>query len=208
MNPCARFMRQHVYQQHKRDRDPIPPSYEQHQRARRRRTALPLAVRYAVWNEWQGGPHVGCGPCHVCGKVITQQDFECGHVTPHCAGGSDDVSNLRPTCRTCNRSMGRQQFDAFCAVFFSRRRGADGGGAAVAGRPPPPPPSPGPSVVRGVVNVAMDDDYDVVMDDVPAPPPSGGSSNPFLQFAFVSPDESPDITRARSGRGPRRDPSS
>jgi hypothetical protein len=83
-----------------------------------KRRPIPVAVRYAVWNAWMGGSCVGAGPCHVCGRAINQQEFECGHVVPVALGGCNSVGNLRPICRSCNRSMGAQNLDAFKALHF------------------------------------------------------------------------------------------
>ena len=88
---------------------------------RRKRTALPSAVRLAVWNQWNGAES-GMGPCFCCGRAVSQQDFECGHVLAAARGGSDAVGNLRPLCRTCNRSMGERHMDEFRAEYF---RGGD-----------------------------------------------------------------------------------
>lgn len=93
---------------------------------RTRRTPLPVAVRHAVWNAWMGGAAVGAGPCHVCSRVITQQDFECGHVVPVARGGSNTISNLRPICRSCNRSMGVMVLTAFQERHFPTNSGVDG----------------------------------------------------------------------------------
>lgn len=91
--------------------------------SRTRRTPLPVAVRHAVWNAWMGGAAAGAGPCHVCSRVITQQDFECGHVVPVARGGSNTVSNLRPICRSCNRSMGVMVLTAFQERHFPTNSG-------------------------------------------------------------------------------------
>jgi len=78
------------------------------------RRPLSLAARMAVWNTWQvGGAEAGSGPCHVCSRAILQQDFECGHVVSVARGGSNSIDNLRPLCRTCNRSMGTMCLDEF-----------------------------------------------------------------------------------------------
>jgi 5-methylcytosine-specific restriction endonuclease McrA len=74
-------------------------------------------VRFAVWNAWHGRES-GVGPCHVCGAQITQQDFECGHVVAHSRGGPCTVDNMRPVCRTCNRSMGAENMDEFRGRYF------------------------------------------------------------------------------------------
>ena len=73
---------------------------------------IPLALRNAVWNAAHG-ECAGLGSCCCCGKAITQQTFECGHVVAAAHGGATSVDNLRAVCRTCNRSMGTQHMDAF-----------------------------------------------------------------------------------------------
>lgn len=79
-----------------------------------RRRPLSHAARMAVWNRWtEGGMYAGSGPCHACGRLISQQEFECGHVVAVAHGGSDGLDNLRPLCRACNRSMGTKTLDEF-----------------------------------------------------------------------------------------------
>jgi 5-methylcytosine-specific restriction endonuclease McrA len=50
-------------------------------------------------------------PCHLCGKPIDYSlrtpdpgSFEADHVSPHSLGGTDDLDNLRPSHRRCNRA--------------------------------------------------------------------------------------------------------
>ena len=40
--------------------------------------------------------------CWVCGGLATEVD----HVLPRASGGTNALENLRPCCRTCNRSRG------------------------------------------------------------------------------------------------------
>jgi 5-methylcytosine-specific restriction endonuclease McrA len=84
---------------------------------KRKRKSLPAAVRMAVWNRWFG-VEKGTGDCQCCGRMVYQQDFECGHVLAHSKGGADTVDNLRPICRTCNRSMGDHDFDTFKDTYW------------------------------------------------------------------------------------------
>ena len=86
---------------------------------KKRRKALSEAVRNAVWNEWIG-IEMGVGPCHCCGRQISQQDYECGHMVAASRGGSDFPENLRPLCRACNRSMRDEHL-----YEFRRRVGFD-----------------------------------------------------------------------------------
>jgi 5-methylcytosine-specific restriction endonuclease McrA len=72
-----------------------------------------------VWNAWvPGAARAGEGACACCGRSITQQDFECGHVVAAARGGSTRVDNMRPVCRACNRSMGVTDMREFAAAHF------------------------------------------------------------------------------------------
>jgi len=77
---------------------------------------LPKAIRYALWNS-TFGERTGSGPCACCGREISQQSFEAGHVIASSRGGSDGLSNLRPICVPCNRSMGNRNMDEFIAEY-------------------------------------------------------------------------------------------
>ncbi|PNH08369.1 hypothetical protein TSOC_005130 [Tetrabaena socialis] len=79
------------------------------------RRPLPRASRCAVWNRFFG-EWAGVGACYCCRREITQQNYECGHILAACKGGSDAISNLRPICTTCNRSMGSRHMDEFCGT--------------------------------------------------------------------------------------------
>jgi hypothetical protein len=73
---------------------------------------IPKATRTAVWNRFFTA-RKGVGTCQCCRKEITQQEFECGHVISAANGGAAELANLRPVCRTCNRSMGAASMDDF-----------------------------------------------------------------------------------------------
>ena len=70
-----------------------------------RRRRIPAAVRFALWNA-TFGEHKGAGTCFCCGRSISQQTFEAGHVVAVARGGADSLDNLRPICGPCNKSMG------------------------------------------------------------------------------------------------------
>ena len=42
------------------------------------------------------------GHCAYCGKEITVKDMQRDHFIPKYAGGTDDISNMMPSCRNCN----------------------------------------------------------------------------------------------------------
>lgn len=68
------------------------------------RSTIPKAVRDRVWKIWIGNEMKG--KCYVCDKDIWFTDFHCAHITADALGGEVTVENLRPSCPTCNMSMG------------------------------------------------------------------------------------------------------
>jgi 5-methylcytosine-specific restriction endonuclease McrA len=94
---------------------PYPKSNE-----KPKRTPCPKAVKEAVWKIFFGNSMVG--NCYVCGADITFTNFELGHNKPHTKGGKWVVENLRPLCRTCNRSIGdKMTVEAFKKKYFSHK---------------------------------------------------------------------------------------
>ena len=53
------------------------------------------------------------GKCYVCGRIITDDNFEAGHIISKYNGGSDNVKNLRAVCIPCNRSMATTNLEDF-----------------------------------------------------------------------------------------------
>lgn len=62
--------------------------------------------------------------CFCCKKQhITIYNFEVGHNKARSKGGSNHIRNLRPICRSCNRSMGNKYtIDAFRKKFFTKKK--------------------------------------------------------------------------------------
>ena len=71
------------------------------------------ALRRLVWNTYinrQVGEHV----CLCCeSTMISQLNFECGHVISVNNGGKLTLENLRPICTPCNRSMNSKYMVVF-----------------------------------------------------------------------------------------------
>lgn len=63
------------------------------------------------------------GRCHLCAKRLHAENYaadgdggwEVDHSRPVANGGTDHGNNLRPACRTCNRSKGTRDAAAFRA---------------------------------------------------------------------------------------------
>ncbi len=59
-----------------------------------------------IWDSYIGGDIIK-HKCLCCKKAnITNMDFEVGHILAVSNGGNDEISNLRPICSVCNKSMG------------------------------------------------------------------------------------------------------
>ena len=70
-----------------------------------KRSSIPKARRDELWIKYFGTSYNG--RCLICDKEFKIVDnWEAGHVVPSSKGGSDNLDNLRPICRDCNRSMG------------------------------------------------------------------------------------------------------
>jgi|UniRef100_A0A6C0BPM2 hypothetical protein len=68
------------------------------------RPVIDLNLKYAVWSKRNKNRDDPC--CYCCEESLTFLNMECGHVVPHCKGGTIDIDNLEPICRNCNRRMG------------------------------------------------------------------------------------------------------
>ena len=79
---------------------------------------VPKAVHDSTWKKYMGDKTEGkCYCCRI--ETITVFNFEVGHNKARSKGGSDDIDNLRPICKTCNTSMGTQSIESFRAKHFS-----------------------------------------------------------------------------------------
>jgi len=86
--------------------------------ATRRKKTISKVLRGQCWEKRNGRSKDGA--CYCCGKPITDDEFECGHVTAEADGGETAIGNLEPICRTCNRSMGTQDMHEFMATLSTQ----------------------------------------------------------------------------------------
>ena len=86
---------------------------------RPKRKTIGKAVKITVWNKYIGADKAE-GKCYVCKRTIHMSDFDLGHNKAVARGGKDNVTNLRPICRTCNTSMGTQTLETFKAKHFDK----------------------------------------------------------------------------------------
>ena len=78
---------------------------------KRPRTPCPKSVKEALWIKYFKN-NIN-GKCYVCGTPITLFNFEVGHNKPFSKGGEWNINNLRPLCRSCNRSMGTMTVEKY-----------------------------------------------------------------------------------------------
>ena len=78
---------------------------------------IPMALREQVWLMYFGDRQFK-HKCHVkwCENIITPFIFEVGHNIPESKGGLTDISNLRPICSKCNKSMGVSTIEEFSNI--------------------------------------------------------------------------------------------
>ena len=81
--------------------------------------SIPKTVRKQVWDVHIG--HKYQGKCFVFKSRISVFSFECGHIVSRYEGGSCDVSNLRPICSLCNKSMGTKNLTEFKKEHFPNK---------------------------------------------------------------------------------------
>ena len=66
---------------------------------------IPKALREQVWKRYIGEKYKATCVVTWCTNSISVFDFEVGHNIPESKGGSLDLTNLRPICSRCNKSM-------------------------------------------------------------------------------------------------------
>jgi len=98
-----------IYPEDIKEGSVLPSSIETNMSKERK--SIPQSVRKELWINHFGERYEG--KCFVCKIKITKEEFEAGHVIAYAEGGSDTLDNLRPICKTCNRSMGTQNLLEF-----------------------------------------------------------------------------------------------
>lgn len=56
------------------------------------------------------------GHCAYCGCKLEYKDMQVDHVIPLCRGGEDTMSNMLPSCRSCNhykRTLTAEEFRGY-----------------------------------------------------------------------------------------------
>ena len=84
---------------------------------KKKKQSIPKNVRNIVWNHYIGEDIIK-HRCLCCKKVlITNTNFEVGHVLSEKNGGTHEINNLRPICGSCNHSMGTENMVDFVVKY-------------------------------------------------------------------------------------------
>ena len=79
--------------------------YQQTNNGKRKKQNIPKNIRNLVWYTYIGSDIIK-HRCLCCKKaIIYNTSFECGHILSEKHGGTLEISNLRPICSQCNKSM-------------------------------------------------------------------------------------------------------
>jgi hypothetical protein len=96
---------------------PLPLRAEIVKPPKKKKEAIPAAVKTLVWNKWVGEKEAetGCFCCRV--TTISMRHFHCGHVVSEKHGGKCTIDNMRPICANCNLSMGSMNMNEYIEKF-------------------------------------------------------------------------------------------
>jgi 5-methylcytosine-specific restriction endonuclease McrA len=84
---------------------------------KKKKQSIPKNVRNIVWNHYIGEDIIK-HRCLCCKKVlITNTNFEVGHVLSEKNKGTHEINNLRPICGSCNHSMGTENMIDFVVKY-------------------------------------------------------------------------------------------
>jgi hypothetical protein len=81
------------------------------------RKHIPQKIRQDLWKQYYGENYNAL--CLICKQQISINVFEAGHIISSADGGGDNIDNLRPICRDCNRSMGTTNMDYYIEKYYS-----------------------------------------------------------------------------------------
>ena len=89
----------------------------ENEQKKQKKQSIPKNVRIIVWNHYIGDDIIK-HRCLCCKKVlISNTNFEVGHVISEKNGGTHEINNLRPICFACNHSMGAENMIEFVVKF-------------------------------------------------------------------------------------------
>ncbi|MFZ3169183.1 MAG: HNH endonuclease signature motif containing protein [Candidatus Methanoperedens sp.] len=84
-----------------------------------KRRPIDKNVKSTIWKMHNG--LTISGKCYVCQEPIMHHTFEAGHIIAFANGGTDDISNLKPICKSCNGAMGKMNLEEYKKKYYGSR---------------------------------------------------------------------------------------
>jgi 5-methylcytosine-specific restriction endonuclease McrA len=104
-------------EERKRQEEEEEKKKREKEEAKKKKQSIPKNVRTIVWNHYIGEDIIR-HRCLCCKKVlISNTNFEVGHVLSEKNGGTHEINNLRPICFACNHSMGTENMIDFVVKY-------------------------------------------------------------------------------------------
>lgn len=89
----------------------------QNKRKELKRKSVDKNIRKTIWNAYIGSDIIK-HKCLCCKLAhITNTEFEVGHIQAFANGGTDEITNLRPICSACNKSMGTKNMREYVIEY-------------------------------------------------------------------------------------------
>jgi hypothetical protein len=80
------------------------------------RKKIPKTVRDTLWKNYFDSSLDGV--CYVCNTQVNYHNFHAGHIISVKNGGTNNITNLKVLCVSCNLSMGINNLNEFKAKYF------------------------------------------------------------------------------------------
>ena len=99
---------------------PVLPTIDANGKTRIPRKTIPKKIREQAWIDQFGDTMKG--KCYCCNTEFVHGDsnWHAGHIVSSKNGGSDDVTNIRIVCASCNLSMGTENMNDFKQRCYSQ----------------------------------------------------------------------------------------
>ena len=84
---------------------------------KKKKASIPKKVKTDIWNTYIGAD-INKHRCLCCKKtLISNTDFDVGHVVSEACGGTLEIGNLRPICAACNHALGARNMVEFVKTY-------------------------------------------------------------------------------------------
>ena len=78
---------------------------------------IPPVKRKKIWEKYIGNK--ACDVCTCCRETeISMLNYDCGHIVAESEGGTLEIDNLRPICKSCNSSMGTTNMKEYMKIHY------------------------------------------------------------------------------------------